>query len=110
MLSNQEKPIAAIGATGQQGGAVVRALQALGRFRVRALSRRSPQSRSKPPETLKPAFEGAHGVFIVTNFSQEGTDEAIDRIVKEAGFQNRMFVIAPFFYQNLVGAAPRKSR
>ena len=33
----------------------------------------------------------------------------IDRIVKEAGFAHHTFVIAPFFYQNLVGAlAPQK--
>ena len=105
------------------------------------------------PETLRAAFEGAHGVFLVTNFWEEGTDELkqataavraakdagvkhfiwstlpdveaisdgkfnvphftgkakIDRIVKEAGFANHTFVIAPFYYQNLVGAlAPQK--
>jgi hypothetical protein len=33
----------------------------------------------------------------------------IDRIVKEAGFVNHTFVIAPFYYQNLVGVlAPQK--
>jgi hypothetical protein len=33
----------------------------------------------------------------------------IDRIVQEAGFAHHTFVIAPFFYQNLVGAlAPQK--
>jgi len=33
----------------------------------------------------------------------------LDRIVKEAGFAHHTFVIAPFFYQNLVGlAAPQK--
>jgi hypothetical protein len=33
----------------------------------------------------------------------------IDRIVKEAGFVHHTFVIAPFFYQNLVGTlAPQK--
>jgi uncharacterized protein YbjT (DUF2867 family) len=104
-------------------------------------------------ETLKAAFEGAHGVFLVTNFLEEGTDELqqataavrvardagvkhfiwstlpnveaisggkfdvphftgkarIDQIVKEAGFEHHTFVIAPFYYQNLVGAlAPQK--
>jgi uncharacterized protein YbjT (DUF2867 family) len=39
MLSNNEKLIAVIGATGQQGGGVVRALEASGQFKVRALSR-----------------------------------------------------------------------
>ena len=34
MVSNDKKLIAVIGATGQQGGAVVRALQASGQFTV----------------------------------------------------------------------------
>jgi nucleoside-diphosphate-sugar epimerase len=37
--NNEKKLIAVIGATGQQGGGVVRALQASGQFKVRALSR-----------------------------------------------------------------------
>ena len=163
MASNDRKLIAVIGATGQQGGAVVRALQASGQFKVRALTRNPGKHRELAeevveadldrPETLKAAFEGAHGVFLVTNFWEEGTDELkqataavraakdagvkhfiwstlpdveaisggklhvphftgkakIDRIVKEAGFAHHTFVIAPFFYQNLVGAlAPQK--
>ena len=39
MLSNNKKLIAVIGATGQQGGGVLRALQARGQFKVRALTR-----------------------------------------------------------------------
>ena len=39
MVSNDKKLIAVIGATGQQGGGVVRALQASGQFKVRALTR-----------------------------------------------------------------------
>jgi uncharacterized protein YbjT (DUF2867 family) len=168
MVSNDRKLIAVIGATGQQGGGVVRALQASGQFKVRALTRNPGKHRELAeevvkadldrPETLKAAFEGAHGVFLVTNFTalanwEEGTDELkqataavraakdagvkhfiwstlpdveaisggkfhlphftgkakIDRIVKEAGFAHHTFVIAPFFYQNLVGAlAPQK--
>jgi hypothetical protein len=100
------------------------------------------------PETLKAAFEGARGVFLVTNFWEQGTDELkeataavraakdagvkhfvwstlpdveaisggkfdvphftgkakIDRIVREAGFVNHTFVIAPMYYHGLVGA------
>jgi uncharacterized protein YbjT (DUF2867 family) len=163
MRSNRRKLIAVIGATGQQGGAVVRALQAGGQFKVRALSRNPVKHREladqvveadlNRPETLKAAFEEAHGVFPVTNFWEEGTDELeqataavraakdagvkhfvwstlpdveamsggkfnvphftgkarIDLIVQKAGFVNHTFVIAPFFYQNLVGAlAPQK--
>jgi uncharacterized protein YbjT (DUF2867 family) len=163
MLSNNKKLIAVIGATGQQGGGVVRALQASGQFKVRALTRNPGEHRELAEEvveanldrseTLKAAFEGAYGVFLVTNFWEKGTDEfkqataairaakdagvkhfiwstlpnveaisggklhvphftgkaKIDRIVKEAGFAHHTFVIAPFFYQNLVGVlAPQK--
>src|SRR6266545_551170 len=163
VLSNNEKLIAVIGATGQQGGGVLRALQARGQFKVRALTRNPDKHRElaeevveadvDKPETLKAAFEGAHGVFLVTNFREEGTDELkqataairaakdaggkhfiwstlpdveaisggkfnvphftgkakIDRVVKDGGFENYTFVIAPFYYQNLAGAlAPQK--
>src|SRR6266851_7966382 len=157
MLSNDEKLIAVIGATGQQGGGVVRALQARGQFKVRALTRDPDKHREladevveadlNRPETLAAAFKGAYGVFLVTTSSLEGTDERkqgaaavqaakdagvkhvvwstlpdveaisggkfhvphftgkakIDRIVKEAGFPKHTFVIAPMYYQNLVG-------
>jgi uncharacterized protein YbjT (DUF2867 family) len=163
MLFNSKKLIAVIGATGHQGGAVVRALQAGGQFEVRALTRNPDKHRDladevveadlNRPETLAAAFKGAYGVFLVTMSSLEGTDERkqgaaavqaakeagvkhvvwstlpdveaisggefnvphftskakVDRIVKEAGFANHTFVIAPFFYQNLAGAmAPQQ--
>ena len=70
MLSDNKKLIAVIGATGQQGGAVVRALQAGSQFTVRALTRNPDKHRElagevvkadlNRPETLKAAFEGAH--------------------------------------------------
>ena len=82
---NNERVIAVIGATGQQGGAVVRALQASGQFKVRALSRNPGKHHEladevveadlNRPETLKAAFAGAHGVFLVTSFAEAGTDE-----------------------------------
>jgi uncharacterized protein YbjT (DUF2867 family) len=161
--SNGKKLIAVVGASGQQGGAVVRALQARGEFKVRALTRNPDRHRELAdevvaadldrPETLKAAFAGAYGVFLVTNFWEPGTDELkqataairaakdvgvkhlvwstlpnveaisrgkihlphftckakIDRIVKEAGFVNHTFVIAPMYYQGLVGVlAPQK--
>src|SRR6266851_10245352 len=160
---NDEKLIAVFGATGQQGGGVVRALQASSQFKVRALSRNPGKHREladevveadlNRPETLRAAFAEAHGVFLVTNFREKGTDELkqataavcaakdagvkhliwstlpdveaisggkfhvphftgkanIDRIVKEAGFAHHTFVIAPFYYQSLVGSlAPQK--
>ncbi len=85
MSSNDRKQIAVIGATGQQGGAVVRALQASGQFKIRALTRNPGKHRGLAEEvveadldradTLKTAFAGAHGVFLVTNFWEAGTDE-----------------------------------
>lgn len=74
-----------LGATGQQGGSVVSALQARGPFKVRALTRNPAQHSElavevvkadlNRPETLKAAFAGAYGVFLVTNFLGAGTDE-----------------------------------
>ena len=162
-MSNSKKLIAVVGATGQQGGAVVRTLQASGQFKVRALTRdpaKHPQLADEVvaadlnrPETLKTAFAGAHGVFLVTNAWEAGRDESkqaiaavnaakeagvqhfiwstlpnvetisggkidvphftdkakVERIVRGAGFSFHTFVIAPFYYQNLLGAmAPQK--
>src|ERR1700745_2678590 len=163
MSFSNKKLIAVIGATGQQGSGVVRALQASDQFKVRALSRNPDKHREladevveadlNRPETLNAALEGAHGVFLVTNYREAGADELkqatavvraakdagvehfiwstlpdveqisggkfdvphftgkakIDRIVKEAGFPRHTFVIAPMYYQNLVGVlAPQK--
>src|ERR1700760_1126411 len=100
MSSDNKKLIAVIGATGQQGGGVLRALQDSGQFKVRALTRNPDQHRDlaeevveadiDKPETLKAAFEGAYGVFLVTNFQEAGTDEfkqatAVVRAAKDAG-------------------------
>jgi len=73
-MSSTEKLIAVVGATGHQGGAVVRALQASGQFRVRALTRdpaKHPQLADEVvaadldrPETLPAAFAGAHGAAL----------------------------------------------
>ena len=53
MLSNDKKLIAVTGATGQQGGGVVRALQAGGRFRVRALTRNLDKYHECADEVVK---------------------------------------------------------
>src|SRR6266576_6273167 len=110
MSSKSKKLIAVIGATGQQGGAVVRALQAQGQFKVRALTRNPGKHRGladevveadlNRPETLKAAFAGAHGVFLVTNFWEQGTDEvkqatAALRAAKEAGVQHFIWSTLP---------------
>src|SRR4029077_13305076 len=105
------------------------------------------------PETLRAAFAGAYGVFLVTNAWEAGRDEArqalaavnaakdagvqhlvwstlpdvetisggtidvphftdkanVERAVREAGFVYHTFVVAPFYYQNLLGAmTPQK--
>jgi uncharacterized protein YbjT (DUF2867 family) len=162
-MSNTQKLIAVVGATGHQGGSVVSALRASGQFKVRALTR-NPAKHPKladevvaadlnRPETLRAAFAGAYGVFVVTNAWEAGRDESkqalaavnaakeagvhhfiwstlpnvetisggtidvphftdkakVERIVKEAGFAYHTFVIAPFYYQNLLGAiTPQK--
>jgi uncharacterized protein YbjT (DUF2867 family) len=109
-MSNTKKLIAVVGATGQQGGSVVRALQAQGNFRVRALTRDPSKHRAladevvladlKQPETLKAAFAGAHGVFVVTNAWEAGTDElkqatAAIRAAKDAGVQHFIWSTLP---------------
>jgi NmrA-like family protein len=108
--AGNKKLIAVVGATGQQGGAVVGALQAGAQFRVRALSRNPAEHRDLAdevveanldrPETLTAAFQGVHGVFLVTNFWNEGTDErkqataAIDA-AKNAGVKHFVWSTLP---------------
>jgi uncharacterized protein YbjT (DUF2867 family) len=110
MVSKNKELIAVIGATGQQGGGVVRALQASGQFKVRALSRNPGKHRELAdevveadldrPETLKAAFEGARGVFLVTNFWEEGADElkqatAAVRAARDAGVKHFIWSTLP---------------
>src|SRR3977135_1838183 len=110
MSSNDKKLIAVIGATGQQGGGVLRALQASGQFKVRALTRNPDKHRELAeevveadlgrPETLKAAFAGAHGVFLVTNFQEAGSDElkqatAAIRAAKDAGVKHFIWSTLP---------------
>src|ERR1700761_2553379 len=108
--NNEKKLIAVIGATGQQGGGVVRALQTSGQFNVRALSRDPSKHRElaadvieadlNRPETLKAAFEGAHGIFLITNFREKGADElkqatAAVRAAKDAGVKHFIWSTLP---------------
>jgi len=53
MSSNNKKLVAVIGATGQQGGGVVSALQASGQFKVRALSRNPGKHRELADEVVE---------------------------------------------------------
>ena len=110
MSTNNKKTIAVIGATGQQGGSVVHALQAGGEFKVRALTRDPHKHRGLAdevvqadldlPETLKDAFEGVHGVFLVTTSSLEGTDErkqgaAAVQAARDAGVKHVVWSTLP---------------
>ena len=76
-----ERVVAVTGATGRQGGAVARHLMADG-WRVRALTRNPDSAKAAAlralgaevvqvdmslPKTLRPAFEGAYGVYSVQN-------------------------------------------
>src|SRR5258706_4242770 len=110
MLYNNKKIIAVIGATGQQGGGVVRALQASGEFKVRALTRNPDKHRQLAdevvkadldrPETLEAAFKGAYGVFLVTNFREKGADElkqatAAVRAARDTGVKHFIWSTLP---------------
>src|ERR1700758_3325727 len=110
MLSNNKKLIAIVGATGQQGGGVLRALKGSGQFKVRALTRNPDKHRElaeevveadlNRPETLKAAFEGAHGVFLVTSFLEAGNDElkqatAAVHAAKDAGVKHFIWSTLP---------------
>lgn len=109
-MSTSKKIIAVIGATGNQGGAVLRALQASNDVQVRALTRNPDKHREiadevveadlSRPETLKAAFEGVYGVFAVTNFWENGTDElaqgsAAVNAAKAAGVQHFVWSTLP---------------
>jgi uncharacterized protein YbjT (DUF2867 family) len=107
---SSKKLIAVFGATGNQGGGVVRALKARGAFNVRALTR-DPSKYEGPadeaaeadldrPETLAAALKGVHGVFLVTNFWQEGADEmkqatAAIQAAKAAGVDHLIWSTLP---------------
>lgn len=115
-MAEDPRVIAVLGASGLQGGAVVRALRAQGIFRVRALTRNpaahpdfAPEvalADLDRPETLRAAFSGAHGVFAVTNaFEPGGADEraqgeAAVQAAREAG-------VAHFIWSTLPDARQR---
>ena len=154
-MNNPEKTIVVIGATGLQGSGVVNALKSKTGFSVRAVTRNTQSYNGQADqvvgadlddsESLKAAFEGAYGVFLVTNFLQAGDEiaqakraisaaqsagikhlvwstlpdatrvsggrfevphftnkSAVDEWVREAGFQYHTFVVATFYYQNLL--------
>lgn len=89
----KKEVISVIGGTGLQGGGVVDALLAQGRFKVRVATRNPANDGARAlaargveivkadlldPTTLGSAFAGAHGAFLVTNFWEpnQGAREA----------------------------------
>jgi uncharacterized protein YbjT (DUF2867 family) len=104
--------IAVVGATGSQGGGLIRAIlnDKSGQFKPRALTRNSHSEKAKALaeigaqiveadlnniETIKRAFEGAYGVYCVTNywehFSPEkelANAEAMAKAAKHEGVQH----------------------
>lgn len=106
------KVIAVIGATGAQGGGLVRAIQSdpAGGFRARAITRNPGSDKAKElgklgaevvaadlddQASLKQAFSGAGGAFCVTNFWEHFSPEKelaqaanMARAAKDAGVQH----------------------
>lgn len=79
--------VTVVGGTGLQGGGVVNALLAAGKFSVRVASRNPTSDAARAltargvevvkadllePNSLRPALEGSHGAFVVTNFWDPG--------------------------------------
>lgn len=107
-----KKIIAVFGATGAQGGGLVRAILAdkNGPFTARAITRDANSDKAQAlaalgaqvvaadtdkPETLTAALAGAHGAFCVTNFWEHGDGDregkqaaAMARATKAAGVQH----------------------
>jgi uncharacterized protein YbjT (DUF2867 family) len=110
-----KKIIAVTGATGAQGGGLVRAILADpdGGFAVRAITRNPDSDKAKPlagagaevvaadldaPDSLVKAFSGAHGAFCLTNYwehfdAQKETTQAsnLAQACKEAGVQHAVW-------------------
>ena len=108
----EKKIIAVVGATGAQGGGLVRAIlnDKNGAFTVRAITRNVQSDKAKglaglgaevvaadldSPESLKKAFAGAYGVFCLTNFWEHFSPEKElaqakrqAQAAKEAGVQH----------------------
>jgi uncharacterized protein YbjT (DUF2867 family) len=109
---SEKKVIAVIGATGAQGGGLVRAIHAdrQGPFVARAVTRKLDSEKAQAlarlgvevvaadaddPPSLDRAFAGAHGAFCVTNFwehfsaEREGAQAtALARATRKAGVQH----------------------
>jgi uncharacterized protein YbjT (DUF2867 family) len=111
-VMTDKKTIAVIGATGAQGGGLVRAILAdpQGLFAVRAITRSAGSERARAlaeagaevaeadladEASLRKAFDGAYGAFVVTNFWESVSAEvelaqaaAAASAAKDAGVQH----------------------
>ncbi len=109
---SQKKIIAVVGATGAQGGGLVRAILADrdGPFVARAVTRKPDSEKARAlaalgvevvvgdaddAPSLEPAFAGAHGIFCVTNFWEHSSADrefvqaaAMARATRKAGAQH----------------------
>ena len=109
---SENKIIAVVGATGSQGGGLVRAIMGdpSGGFTARALTRNANSDKAKAlaglgaevveanvdnPESLKSAFEGAYGAFCVTFFWEHFSPEqemaqakALAEAARDAGIKH----------------------
>jgi nucleoside-diphosphate-sugar epimerase len=72
MERTNKKLIAVIGATGQQGGAVVRALQADNQFKVRALTRNPTKHRELADEVID--LRSRANLCLFKKFAQDPSD------------------------------------
>ena len=111
--------ITVVGGTGAQGGGVVDALLASGEYAVRVVSR-NPASESAEmlrkrgvqvvkgdvlePNNLRPAFEGAHGAFLVTNFWDSTQMPKETQIGKAAVQEARAAGVQHFIWSTLPDA------
>ncbi|KAJ1720377.1 hypothetical protein LPJ53_004985 [Coemansia erecta] len=102
--------VAVVGATGLQGGSVVKVLHASGKYRIRALTRNPESSSAKSleqkypgieivradldsPESLRQAFRGADIVFGVTQFFQKDILEKVENGDTDAEFTQGKAII-----------------
>eukprot|EP00897_Mesotaenium_endlicherianum_P005861 jgi/Mesen1/5302/ME000264S04331 len=119
MAPQEDKPVAVVfGATGSQGGSVLRALLESGKYSLRGATRNPESDKAKElaskgvdvirvdqekSEDVKKAFEGAYAAYVVTNPSfnpyhkptefEVGVDHA--KLAKEAGVQHYIWSTLP---------------
>ena len=119
--ANAERTVLVTGATGKQGGVVARELLRRG-FRVRALTRdpSKPTARAlaelgadvvrgdlDDPQSLRPAIDGAYGVFSVQNFWEVGYDREVAEGIALAELASEVGV--EHFVYDSVGSAHRET-